>query len=164
MKKNLIVAMAKDNIIGVNNSLPWSIPEDLKRFKKLTLGYPIIMGRKTHESIGRVLSGRENIVITSEPEKITDLEVKAFKTIEDALTYCEEFQYSQVFFIGGAKLYEQVLDSVDMIYLTQIEAEIAGDTKFPKLDYSQFKILKVVEGIGSNHPHWFLDMERIKKS
>jgi dihydrofolate reductase len=160
MKKAIIVAMAKNNVIGRNNALPWNIPADLKRFKKITTGDPVIMGRKTFESIGKSLPNRENLIITSQPDKIIDPNVKAFSSIEEAVGYCEERQYPQLFFIGGASLYEKVIDSVDQIYLTSIDAEVDGDVYFPEIDYKKFTVKNIRSGFSSKYEYYFIDLEK----
>lgn len=128
---SLIVAMAKNRVIGAGNALPWHLPADLKYFKRVTLGKPIVMGRKTFESIGRPLPGRANIIITH------DLAYQAagctvVHSIDDAIKVTHG--HDEVMVIGGAKLFEQILPRADRIYLTEIDADIAGDAFFPALD------------------------------
>ena len=128
---SLICAMDKNRLIGNNNELPWHLPADLALFKKTTLGKPIIMGRKTFDSIGRTLPGRQNIVITSNPDwSATDCDVAS--SIEQALGIVAGS--NEVMLIGGASLYEQTLKLADVLYLTLIDHEFSGDTWFPEID------------------------------
>jgi len=128
---SLICAMDKNRLIGNNNQLPWHLPADLALFKKITLGKPIIMGRKTFESIGRPLPGRQNIVITSNPDwSATGCDVAS--SIEQALVLAEG--NDEVMLIGGASLYKQTLPKADILYLTLIDQEFSGDTWFPEID------------------------------
>ncbi len=127
----MIVAMASNRVIGHANGLPWRLPADLALFKRLTMGHPIIMGRLTHESIGKPLPGRHNIVVSRTPGlKLPGCTVAA--TLEEA--YRAAGATEEVFVIGGAQLYEAALESADRIYLTRVEAEIPGDTRFPAFD------------------------------
>lgn len=132
MKLSLIAAMANNRVIGVENRLPWHLPEDLKHFKKITLGKPILMGRKTWESIGRPLPGRENIVLTRDaefnPEGCT-----VYHSIEEALEATKE--YKEVMVIGGDSFYHQLISKADRLYLTLIEMDVIGDAFFP--DFSE---------------------------
>lgn len=135
MKISIIVAMAKNNVIGVNNSLPWKLPADLKRFKDITMGNPIIMGRNTHESIGRVLPGRTNIILTSKPfEKDGCVCVSS---IDEALKKCDSSM--EVFIIGGEKVFRSCLTIVDKMYITMINDDIPGDTFFPEINMNDWK-------------------------
>lgn len=128
---SIIAAMARNRVIGVANTLPWRLPEDLKHFKALTLGHHILMGRKTYESLGRPLPGRTSIVIT----RSKDLQVPGClvaNSIEEAVAACHKD--SEIFFIGGADLYRQALDVADRIYLTEIKKDFDGDAWFPEFD------------------------------
>lgn len=124
-----LVAAARNGVIGRDNQLPWRLPNDLKFFKRMTLGKPIIMGRKTHESIGRALPGRRNLVITRNPEYRSE-GGEVFGSLVDALKACME--EVEVCIIGGASIYNQAfeLDLVDKLYLTRVEADVEGDTFF----------------------------------
>lgn len=125
----LIAAMAKHRVMGFEGDMPWHLPADLKHFKTTTLGKPIIMGRKTYESLGRPLPGRENIVITRQSDFTAD-GVTVFHDVDTALDdACE--RYNDVMIIGGATIYQQTLDRVDTMYLTYIDLEVDGDTYFP---------------------------------
>ena len=131
MNISYIVAMDQQGVIGVNGQLPWRLSNDLKHFKAVTMGKPIIMGRKTHESIGGPLPGRENIVITRQKD-YTAAGCTVFNTIETALEYCSA--HEEVMVMGGAGLYEQLFFRATRIYLTWVDATVSGDTYFPEFD------------------------------
>ncbi len=135
MKISLIVAMASNRAIGLNNQIPWHLSADLKKFKKITMGAPILMGRKTYESIGRPLPGRSNIIISRNPE-YRQAGCLVFNDIEQALESCRDRE--EVFVIGGSDFYRSMLAVADTLYLTQIHREFPGDTFFPELDASQW--------------------------
>ncbi len=125
MKIVLIAAIARNRVIGKDGKLPWHIPEDLKRFKKLTTGHAVIMGRRTFDSIGRPLPDRRNIVLTSRP--IPGIET--YRTIPEALSALTA--ESKVFVIGGAQLYAQFLERADELHLTIVDKSVEGDAFFP---------------------------------
>lgn len=127
----LVVAMARGRVIGTDNAMPWHLPEDLKHFKAVTLGKPIIMGRKTWDSIGRPLPGRRNIVVTrNEAWQADGAEVA--HSLEEALGLVADCAEACV--IGGAELYRQALPLADRLSLTEIDLEVAGDAFFPAWD------------------------------
>jgi dihydrofolate reductase len=128
---SLIVAMAKNRVIGVNNTLPWHLPADLKHFKTLTMGHHIVMGRKTYESIGKPLPGRTSVVVTRNAEYSVP-GVIVVHSLEEALSACGEDD--EVFVIGGAELYRQAIKFADCIYMTEIDADISGDALFTEFD------------------------------
>ena len=124
----IIVAMSKNRVIGDSNTLIWHLPEDLKRFRQLTTGNTIVMGRKTYESIGKPLPNRRSIIITRDPDySVEGCEV--VNSLEEALLLSN----SDCFIIGGGEIYRQVIDIADRIYLTLINKEFEGDTSFPEL-------------------------------
>jgi len=133
-----IVALGKNRVIGANNQLLWHIPDDLRRFKALTLGHPIIMGRKTFDSIvsilGKALPGRTNIVVTRDPDWKFDGAIVAH-SLEEAIEKAKEIDSEEIFIGGGAQIYTESLPYVDRLYLTLIDDEKEGDTFFP--DYEQ---------------------------
>jgi dihydrofolate reductase len=136
MKISLIVAVDQNNGIGKNNQLPWHLPADLQHFKKITTGFPIIMGRKTFDSIGKALPNRRNIVISRQADlKISGVEV--CDSVQNAIKLCKEEQ--EVFIIGGAQIFEQSLSIANGLYLTIIQNNFEADTFFPELDKSQWK-------------------------
>jgi dihydrofolate reductase len=135
MLVSIVVAMAENNVIGRGNELPWRLPDDLKRFKALTLGKPIVMGRKTYESIGKPLPGRTNIVISRQPDYRADGCVNV-ASIDEALTAIDA---PEIAVIGGAEIYRQVLPRTDIIYLTRVHADVSGDVHFPELEWDEWQ-------------------------
>lgn len=136
MDISIIVAMSENRVIGVDNRLPWHLPADLQHFKSITLGKPIVMGRKTYESIGRPLPGRTNIVVTRDPDFRPDQVVVAdsLQAALDAAAGADE-----VMVIGGASLYAQMLPKASRLYLTVVHQVIEGDAFFPDLNDSDWK-------------------------
>ncbi|MCJ7557076.1 MAG: type 3 dihydrofolate reductase [Gammaproteobacteria bacterium] len=136
MLVSLVVAMSENGVIGRDNALPWHLPADLRQFKTLTLGKPIIMGRKTYESIGRPLPGRQNIVLSRD----TGFQAPGCDictSLQQALVLAGNAD--EVMVIGGGALYEEVLVHADRIYLTEIHASIEGDTRFPEIDPARWR-------------------------
>lgn len=132
---SLIVAMAKNRTIGVNNTLPWRCPEDLKHFKTLTMGHHMIMGRKTFESIGKPLPGRTTVVVTRDRTLLIEGCLMAH-SLPEAIAACANNEH--IFIVGGAEIYTQSLDYVDNLYITEIQQEVDGDAHFPAFDQSQW--------------------------
>ena len=132
MNLSIIVAKSKNNVIGVNGDLPWHISEDLKNFKAITMGKPIIMGRVTYESIGRPLPGRRNIIITRQSDYHID-GAEVFSSPDSALETIESHQ--EVMIIGGGEIYATLFPRVNRLYITHIEKNMDGDTFFPDIDY-----------------------------
>jgi dihydrofolate reductase len=132
----LIAAVASNGVIGVNNTLPWRLPDDLKRFKALTFGHPVIMGRKTWESLGRPLPGRHNIVITRAAGFVAPGATVAH-SVKAALAACGDAGIA--FIIGGAEIYAQTLPLAQRLELTEIHAGIEGDAHFPAIDRSVWR-------------------------
>lgn len=128
----LIAAVAANGVIGAGNALPWHLPADLRRFKALTLGHPIVMGRRTFESIGRPLPGRDNIVVSRNPG-FSAAGAAVAPTLEAAIAEAAA-RDELVFVIGGAQIYAQCLARATRIYLTRLDLEVTGDTFFPDLD------------------------------
>jgi dihydrofolate reductase len=139
MKLSAIVAMDARRCIGKDNALPWRLPADLQRFKQLTLGHTLIMGRKTYESIGRPLPGRDIIVVTRRNDSAPE-GVRVAHSLEQALALARDAD--EVFIAGGADLYRQTMDRVERLYLTRIEHEYACDTFFPPVDLSQWRLVQ----------------------
>ncbi len=138
MRISLIVAKSENNVIGLNNKLPWHLKDDLQNFKKLTMGHHILMGRKTFESIGKVLPGRMSLVISSESRPNQE-SVFWFNSIFRAIKQAERNGESELFIIGGEKIYKYALSLVDRIYLTEVKAMINGDVYFPPLSLKNWK-------------------------
>lgn len=137
---SLIAAIAKNNCIGINNQLPWNIPEDMKHFKEITKGKTVMMGRKTFESIlgylGKPLPGRKNIIISRNNAYKVPEGVEIFSNWEEAV---KKHTDEEVFVIGGASLYAQTINSADTLYITHVNKEVNGDTFFPVIDESIWK-------------------------
>lgn len=132
MKISLIVAMASNRVIGLNNQMPWHLSTDLKKFKRITMGKPIVMGRKTFESIGRPLPGRTNIIISRNSD-YAQTGCLVFNDIDEALNNACQLA-DEVFVIGGSALYDEFLPRADKLYLTQINQAFEGDTFFPEIN------------------------------
>ncbi len=161
---SLIVAMDQNGLIGRDNDLPWRLSADLKYFKQITMGKPIIMGRKTHESIGRPLPGRQNIVITRDESFFAE-GCTIVSSIPGALQAAGEVE--EVMFMGGASLYEQVLPQVNRLYLTQVHATLAGDTWFPEWDPKEWTEVSRVDYLADEKnafDYSFIVLERDTKS
>lgn len=134
---SLIVAISKNHAIGKDNKLLWHLSDDLKNFKDVTLNKPIVMGRKTYESIGRPLPKRENIIISRNPNyNVTG--AKVYTSPSDAMKSVTN--HEEVVIIGGANIYEEFIDKVDKMYITYVDCELEADTFFPKFDKSKFKL------------------------
>lgn len=138
MRIHVIVAAAQNGIIGRDGQMPWRIPEDLKRFKALTMGHPIVMGRKTWRSIGRPLPGRENVVITRQKDFRAE-GATLLHSLQEALDHAAARGASDVFVIGGGEIYAQALPLASVVHLTQVRASFEGDASFPSLDPSTWR-------------------------
>jgi dihydrofolate reductase len=160
MQRSLVVAMARNRVIGRDNALPWRLPADLAHFKRVTLGHPIVMGRRTFESIGKALPGRKNIVLTHDASfvapgcsVVSSLE-EAWKAAGDA---------DEVSVIGGSSLFRDSLPIADIIHLTEVEADVPGDTYFPPFDRSEWNETEVARHPADErhaYPMRFLRLER----
>lgn len=150
---SIIVAVADNGVIGSGNRLPWRLPDDLKRFKALSLGKPIVMGRKTFDSIGRPLPGRLNIVIS----RRSGLEIpgcRVVTSIDEALAAAQPAP--EIVIVGGADIYRQVLPSVQVIHLTRVHANVAGDVVFPELQPHEWReVTKEYHPADERHAHAF---------
>ena len=136
MMLSLIVAMDRNRVIGKDNTMPWYLPSDLRFFKRVTLGKPIIMGRKTYQSIGKPLPGRLNIIV-SRDEAFQTSGCTVVNSLQEALQIASSAP--EVMLGGGATLYEQMLPQAQQIYLTEVNADIEGDTRFPQFDEQQWQ-------------------------
>jgi dihydrofolate reductase len=139
---SLVVAMARDGVIGRDNAMPWHLPDDLKRFKALTMGKPMLMGRKTFESIGKPLPGRTSIVLTRDRQWRAE-GVIAVHSLDEALQRAGPVP--EICAVGGADLFRMVMPIAQRIHLTQIHATIPGDTVFPPIDTSEWREVERVE-------------------
>lgn len=155
MSLALIVAVAKNGGIGLKDALPWHVPEDLKRFKALTMGHAILMGRKTHESIGRALPGRRNVVITRQPLTFAGCEVAP--SLDAALALVKDD--AQPFIIGGAQLYAEALPKVTHLFLTRLDRDVEADTFFPLLRDADWREVK--REAGTTPGVTFVDLVRV---
>jgi len=141
---SIVVAVAENGVIGRGNALPWHLPDDLKRFKELTLGKPMVMGRKTYESIGRPLPGRTTIVVSRQPG-LTIEGCTVVNSLHAAIVAARAAP--EVVLVGGAQLYRSAMPMVSTIHLTRVHATVGGDTLFPILDMQQWR-----ETIVATHP------------
>lgn len=160
MRVSLIAAMDQDRVIGVDNALPWHLPADLRRFRQLTLGKPVLMGRRTHESIGVPLPERENIIITRDEEYEAEGCTVAH-SVDQALRLCEPYPEAMV--IGGASLYRQTLACAQRLYLTLVHHRFRGDTFFPVLESDAWKEVErrdFVADARNPFPYSFLLLQR----
>jgi len=161
MKISIIVAMADDRVIGRDGQLPWHLPADLKHFKQTTMGKPILMGRKTYESIGRPLPGRTNIVITRDSTYTAEGCV-VVTSIEAAMAAAGE--QDEVMVVGGAELYRQLLPRAETLYMTRVHAVFDGDIRFPVISNSDWhQVARSDYEADENNPHdySFIRLERI---
>ena len=164
MKISLIVAVSRNGAIGLNNQLPWYLPEDLKYFKSVTMGKPLIMGRKTFDSIGRPLPGRANIVLTRDSRWTSD-GVEVVQSVEQALVAgeiaCEAADVDEIMVIGGEQIYRMTIDLAERLYLTQVEADVEGDAFFPDIDLNSWSQTSVkLPEIIDKHLYQFLVLDR----
>jgi len=136
-----IVAVAKNNVIGKDNDIPWYLPADLKYFKKITTGHHIVMGRKCYESIGRPLPKRTNVIVTRNPFFIATGCLIAHNVAE-AVALAKANGEEEVFIIGGGQIYEIALPHVDRVYLTEVDLEVDGDIFFPEMDLQNWTLIK----------------------
>lgn len=141
MQLSIITAIDKNRVIGLNNRLPWVLPADLLRFKRITWGKPIVMGRNTYESIGRPLPGRKNIILSRQDVSYDGCSV--YKDLSVALA--DNHQEKEIFIIGGENLYRQTINLVDRLYLTIIHHGFEGDTYFPEWNYAEWQVLEQEE-------------------
>jgi dihydrofolate reductase len=180
MKVSIVAAVAKNGIIGVNNQLPWNLPEDLAFFKQTTLGHPVLMGRKTYESINRPLPNRLNVVLTNKPlwrpapdkdgkprnviifphhlpEESNVTQIAIATNLTDALKWLARFE--QIFLIGGSNLYQQAIngDWVDELILTEIQTDFEGDALFPKWDQNLFIETNRISNPATSERTWGFD-------
>ena len=141
MKLILIAAMSKNRVIGADGQLPWYIPEDFQWFKNITTGHPIIMGRRTFDSIGKPLPKRVNIILTQDKTFVAPKECLVCNSLEDALSWLQND--AMAFVIGGESVYSQAMPYTDTIYLTIVQRHLLGDTFFPEIDENIFEKVSV---------------------
>jgi dihydrofolate reductase len=164
MKIAMIAAMTENRVLGKNNEMIWSLPKDLKHFKNMTMGHPIIIGRKTFESFKKHLPGRTNIVITRNPDYHLD-ECVVVHSLDTALEEAKKYYDETIFIAGGAEIYKQALPYADILYLTHIKADLEGDAYFPEFSLSEWRETSR-EAIKADERHCydfdFVTWERIK--
>jgi dihydrofolate reductase len=144
----IVAAVARNGVIGVDGGLPWHLPQDLSRFKELTMGHVLVMGRRTYESIGRPLPGRTTVVVTRRPDWSAGAdEVIRARDVPGALELAAEID-DDVFVVGGGQIYEETLALADRLELTLVDAEPDGDTVFPQVDWSDWREVRRERGEG----------------
>src|SRR5258706_9315325 len=147
---SLVVAAAKNNIIGKDNKLLWCLPNDMKFLKNVTWGLPVVMGRKTFEALGKPLKGRKNIVIPRQPGWDVEGTV-AVKTFEDAMFLVKEMDVKEMMVIGGGEIYKLAFEKAKRIYITRVNAEPEGDTFFPAIDPKSWKLISQKDHEADDH-------------
>ncbi|MCK5918294.1 MAG: type 3 dihydrofolate reductase [Cocleimonas sp.] len=167
MKISMIAAMAHQRVIGKDQKMPWHLPADLAFFKKTTMGSPLLMGRKTYESIGRPLPGRLNLVVTRNPE-LTIAGCEIVTSLAQALDIADKKsnKCNEIFITGGADLYNSFLPQADRLYLTLIDAELEGDTYFPDYTQYQWHQIERIEHQADDkniYPYSFITLDRVNK-
>lgn len=155
---SLIVAMARNRVIGRDGGMPWHLPEDLRHFRELTLGKPVLMGRRTCESLGRALPGRTNVVVTRDPAYRAPPGFEVYGSLEQALAACAAAP--EIMVIGGATIYEQVFPLADRIYLTLIDRDFEGDTLFPEYDETAWRETGRSDRAGAAFGYSFVTLEK----
>lgn len=142
MVVSLIVAAAEDNAIGINNTLPWNLPEDLKFFKRTTMGKPVIMGRKTFESLGRPLPGRLNIVLSGNKNLMLPEGVLLYSDVNAALEKLQNDNAEECFILGGGQVFENTISLVDRMYITRVHTTVPNaDAFFPQVDHTHWRLV-----------------------
>ena len=166
MKKSIIVAIASNKVIGSHNRLPWHMPADIRYFKATTQGHPVIMGRKTFESIGsKPLVNRTNIILTRKEHTCSPAGCHLAYNLKEAFQKAADTGAKEVFVIGGSQLYAQALPMVDTLYITEIHTEVKGDTYFPDFDTAQWKEVSRKEHKADTHnPHAYAFVKYIQKA
>jgi dihydrofolate reductase len=139
----LIAAMDKNRAIGIDNTLPWHLPADLAHFKRITMGKPIMMGRKTYESIGRTLPGRTNIVISRNAGLAIEGCCVVVNSVDDGIKAAQDA--GEIFIVGGASFYAQMIDKAQQLEITHVDAEITGDAFFPEIDQKVWQMASCEE-------------------
>jgi dihydrofolate reductase len=160
MHVSIIVAVAENGVIGRDGELPWHLSEDLRRFKRLTMGHTMVMGRRTWESIGRPLPGRRTIVVSRQPEYHVDADDVAVAgnfdaTVKAAAAAGED----EVFVVGGAELYREALPRADRLYITRVLARVEGDTYFPQFDKTQWQLISADHHTADNKNQYPVNFE-----
>jgi dihydrofolate reductase len=155
MRISLVVAAARNGVIGLGGEIPWKLPNDQRFFRKLTTGHAIIIGRKTFDSIGKALPGRKNLVLSRSPhEPVADVEF--FEELANAIEWARDQGLSECFIAGGEAIYREGLSMADSIYITRVDAEPEGDTFFPAIDEGVWRCIdRQPHAIDDRHAHAF---------
>jgi dihydrofolate reductase len=159
---SLIVAVDNKSGIGIEGRLPWKISSDLKRFKNLTMGHHLIMGRKTWESIGRALPGRTNIIVSKTLPKAPENTI-LHTSLQDGLAFAEQNDAKEVFIIGGGQIFTQALPIADRIYLSKVHTDLPADVYFPPIDWEEWNVIttqEIPESEKDQYAHTFMILER----
>ena len=162
MTISIIAAASENNVIGSKGTLPWRLAADMERMKVLTMGHPLIMGRKTHESIGRALPGRRNIIITRQDVPYPGCEV--VHSLDAALAAVKDDPSGEAFIFGGGEIYKQAMSRADRIYLTRVHAIVEGDVSFPPMENGKWKMVVQEDhpaDAENQYPYSFLTYERV---
>ncbi|MEP1258278.1 dihydrofolate reductase [Algoriphagus sp.] len=166
MKISLIAAVAANRVIGQGNDLVWRLPDDFKRFKSITSGHYILMGRKTFESLGKPLPNRTHLVITRNKNYQVPAGHHVFESVEEAFIFCQKKQVDHLYIIGGREIYKQTLSMADELELTEVEASPTGDTYFPAFDKDNWRVTSSeFHPADERHPYAFtyITYKRIHK-
>lgn len=148
MRTSIIVAVSENGVIGRGGKLPWRLSADLQRFKQLTMGHTVIMGRRTWESIGRALPGRKMVVVTRQPDyRIEVAGVAKAASLTAAIEFARAAGDEEAFVIGGAELYREALAKAQRLYYTRVLAAVEGDTRFPTINWDEWRLIETI-----NHP------------
>ncbi len=165
MRISIIVAVAENGIIGRGGQLPWRLSADLQRFKRLTMGHTIVMGRRTWESIGRALPGRRTVVVTRQTSyRIGIADVAIATSLDDALHAAEAAGDVEAFVVGGAELYREALPRADRLYFTRVRAAIEGDTHFPAVQWNAWRLIESEEHVADEKNEYSFDFEIHERS
>lgn len=160
---SIIVAMDKNNVIGYKNDMPWHLPRDLQFFKEKTTGHTIVMGRKTFQSLGRVLPKRKHVVLTKSDERFPE-EVEVVHDIQDVIELGQKNE--EIFIIGGGNVYKQLLPYADRLYVTRIDEAFTGDVYFPQIPLDEFVEVSKEKGLKDEknpYDYYFIQYERKKR-
>lgn len=172
LELSMIIAASENNVIGRDGQLPWHIGSDLRRFKRLTMGHPIIMGRKTFESLGRVLPGRLHLIVTRNADWRPNVsqqeqdQVKVLGSWAEIEQWLQQSGTEKAFVIGGAQLFEAAIDDVSHFYLTRVHAEVSGDVYLPRIDWQQWELTQRADHPAderNDHAYSFEDYRRVSR-
>jgi len=162
MRLSIIVATAENGVIGRDGKLPWHLSDDLRHFKELTMGHTVIMGRRTWESIGRPLPGRQMVVVSRQPD-YEAAGCQVVSDLDDALAIAEQIDDDEAFVIGGAQIYQLALPRADRLYLTRVHADVGGDVRFPEIDPAEWKLLESQRHEADDKNDYPFSMERYER-